>query len=1031
MRFKVSLAGAVFAALILIVNPLANATPYASGVRVDAGVVSFILNESADNVTVVLDGGASTQNLGARAAGTHTFNLGAATSFEIVVKKDGSPGYLHGALNQISSDSNILNRFTSQRGVAVNKNPASPLFGRIYVSVSAAGTAGTRSLGDGVYVLNADQSEVAGLGTNALTGGLDFAVGGAEGPHRITVGADDNLYIGDWSDAGGSLFVTDPNVGNGQNVLPGLRGSAFPVGTTRSHGSISAAWIEGSLGAGNLTVYVIDEDLQTNPTATTGTERNSVWRWDVGAGPFPAAGPPVKLMSPLIGTASQLADLARGPDGKWYVSQRRAVPATTTGVYVRSPDGSTTLWNSLTATRTIFPGANDLLEETGAVDVSPDGKWMAVVRRDNNVIQVLPLLDGLPDITNRVTLPTQPASNFARDLGFDAAGNLYVVSQGWLLLRVFSPGGRTEATTRSDGTFSVTNIPLPFVTVAATDADGAEEGSDPVTFTLTRNSVNLDQPLTVNFTLGGSASSGNDYTTPPLYVTFPANETTTSVTITPTDDSVAEFTETIVLTITSTTEYAAMNPSSATATILDNEFATLRLTGGSKTNIYEPLSRDTLTLTVSKLGRVDGDIFTAELLSTGVAAEGVDFILSTNFFAFPPGVITQTVTVTPINDFDYEGNEAITITLGPGSYDYNIDAQNTVTSLIRDDEQPPVPVLFFEDFGGDASANWQTQFGANNGVYDATVDWHYDYSGLGIGPAPNTHDGTSFGLFAAVNKTNSTAAGSAGINFYPIGQSFSGDYALRFDMYLSVGTSSTTEHALLGINHSGTRTNRATQSVDANNTTAGGDGFWVGIVTDASNLEDYSGYTYPTPASLPTIVVRRAASTLTGLITSPPYAFGGSPSSTGANNNNRSWAEVELSQVNNLISLKVNDILIWQHQNTNTYTSGNIMLGMNDQFDSVGSATTFVVFDNVRVVNLSTAIQIKRIELIGASQVQIDFTSPAGGDASGYTLRTKGSLADANWTADGAAVISALGGTEYRAVTTRSGGERFYSISKP
>jgi len=588
-------------------------------------------------------------------------------------------------------------------------------------------------------------------------------------------------------------------------------------------------------------------------------------------------------------------------------------------------------------------------------------------------------------------------------------------------------------TTRSDGTFTATNIPIPFVTVTATDAQGSEEGSDPVTFTLTRNLINIDQPLTVNYTLTGLAANGTDYPTDLLAMTFPANVTTATVTIAPTDDSTPEFTETIVLTISGSADYAAMSPSTATATILDNEAAMLRLVAGSKTNVYEPLARDTLTLNVVRLGRLDWDIFTAELVTTdGTATEGIDFVLSTNYFGFPPNVITQTVTLTPINDYDFEGNETMVITIGPGSFDYDIDPQNhTLTAVLRDDEQPPAPVLFSEDFTSDPSANWQIRFGAVNGIYDATVDWHYDYSGLGIGPAPNTHDGSTLGLYSAANKTDTNASGSAGINFYPIGQNFSGDYALRFDMYLSVGTTATTEHALLGINHSGSKTNRATQNADPNNSTAGGDGFWVGIETDAANLEDYSGYTYPTATSLPTIVVRRAASTLTSLIPSPPYAFAGAPSSTGANAANRAWAEVELSQVNNLISLKVNDLLIWQHQNTNAYISGNIMLGMNDQFDSIGNPQTFVLFDNVRVVNLSTDIRITRVELLGNNQIQIDFTSPAGGDASGYTLRSKGSLSDASWAPDAGAQITSLGGTEYRAVTTRLGGERFYSVTKP
>src|SRR5687767_8752569 len=140
MRSRIfSLAGAVCAAFFLIVCST-NATPYASGVSVNAGTVSFTLNEAADNVRVDFDGATSTQDLGALPAGRHSFQLGTATTFEIVVQKFGTLGYTLGAVAQISSDSNVVNRFVNQRGVAVNKNPASPAFGRIYVSVSQWGT---------------------------------------------------------------------------------------------------------------------------------------------------------------------------------------------------------------------------------------------------------------------------------------------------------------------------------------------------------------------------------------------------------------------------------------------------------------------------------------------------------------------------------------------------------------------------------------------------------------------------------------------------------------------------------------------------------------------------------------------------------------------------------------------------------------------------------------------------------------------------------------------------------------------------
>ncbi len=1028
MRIKSFLLGAVCAVLSVLLNPLANATPYASAVRVNGTDVSFILNEAADKVTVIFDGGVSTQDLGARDKGTHTFNQGAASSYEIVVKKSAPPVW-----NLISADTNRLLLFNSGRGVAVNMQPSSPYFGRIYVANSAAGTATGRPVGDGIYILNPDQTDALGRGDAVSTAGITFTSGGGQAntPWRIEVGPDNYLYIADFSTNTGTIYRTDPDVSSGSGAvvlaLPGATNNPS-VHTTIGSSPI----VLGSLATADMVVYAIDGQFPGG-----GGSFNRLYRWDIGAGPLPHNAPPTPLATPLINTVVNITtDLDRAPDGKFFMLQNRSA-GNESGIVVIDTDGTTILWRSLQASRDLLgnQSAVDILLQSRAVKISPDNKKMAVIRDDLQT-WMIPLVNGLPDLAQRQVVQTHSGAptTLGRDVTFDAAGNLYALSSGNVLLRVFSPGGESTTRTRSDGTFDVTIVELPGVTVAATDAQGAEEGADPIAFTLTRDR-DLDQPLTVNYTLTGQAANGADYDTVPLSAQFLPGEANISVMITPIDDSVAEFSETVILNLVASTTYSMKNPTNATATILDNEPATLRLTSGSKTNMYEPLPRDTVTLTVSRLGNLAADIFTAELLSVGTATETEDFVLSTNFFAIVPNVVNQTVTVMPVDDSLLEGAENVVITLGPGSFDYEIDTENTVTRSIRDDEQAPTPILFSEDFTSDASANWQTRFGANNGIYDATVNWQYDYAGLGIGSAPNTRDGSTVGLYATVNKTNGitgATGGTAGINFYPLGQSFSGDYALRFDMYLGFGITSSTEHALLGINHSGSKTNRASQTTDTNNTTAGGDGFWVGIVTDASNLEDYTGYTYPTPTSLPTPVVRRAASTLTSQITSPPYHFAGSP---GSSSTNKSWAEVELSQVNNLISLKVNDILIWEHQNTNAYTSGNIMIGMSDQFESVPPAATiaqhFVVFDNVRVLNLSTAIQITKVELLPSYQIQIDFTSPSGGASSDYRLQKKSSLAAASWEIDLSAEINTLGGTQFRVITERSSGEAYYRISKP
>ena len=142
------------------------------------------------------------------------------------------------------------------------------------------------------------------------------------------------------------------------------------------------------------------------------------------------------------------------------------------------------------------------------------------------------------------------------------------------------------------------------------------------------------------------------------------------------------------------------------------------------------------------------------------------------------------------------------------------------------------------------------------------------------------------GLYLDVNKNEGTAGGGAGLNLYPNGQSFSGNYALRFDMFLVVGgTTATTEYALLGINHSGNQTNwfRGPSTANTPNDGVGStwsyDGLWVSIEADASGQDDYMMMSAPaaSPSGIwgPTTYATVGATPFTGVFKAPPFFTGG------------------------------------------------------------------------------------------------------------------------------------------------------------
>lgn len=113
---------------------------------------------------------------------------------------------------------------------------------------------------------------------------------------------------------------------------------------------------------------------------------------------------------------------------------------------------------------------------------------------------------------------------------------------------------------------------LPTVTIAATDASAAEEGSDPGEFTITR-SGDTTESLTVYYGVGGTATAGDDYGIMPSAssVMISAGSSSATIVVTPVDDTEEEVSETVTLTLAIDAAYIVGPSDEDTVTIADND----------------------------------------------------------------------------------------------------------------------------------------------------------------------------------------------------------------------------------------------------------------------------------------------------------------------------------------------------------------------------------------------------------------------------------------------------------------------------
>jgi hypothetical protein len=560
---------------------------------------------------------------------------------------------------------------------------------------------------------------------------------------------------------------------------------------------------------------------------------------------------------------------------------------------------------------------------------------------------------------------------------------------------------------------------LSEVSVEATDAEAAEPGTNTGTFTISRSGATTTA-LEVAFRFAGTASFGEDYATTALSIVIPAGAKSATVPIKPLDDAKGEPTETVTLVLSGSPRYDVGAGLFATINLLDDGDVTTVSLRATDPNMYERIAEDTGTVSVNRLGDTVADL-SVNLTVGGTATAGKDYDGAANLVVIPAGKTNVLLTLSPIDDSDVEGDETIIVTVaaGPG---YAVGATPTATVTIKDNDLAAAPVLFADNFDTDSSTNWITLFGANNNVPDYAAQFAYDYSADNIPPSPNASGGSTRGLRVTVNKADATPSGAAGVNLYPKGQTFSGNYALRFDMYLTYGTDvgGTTEHAIFGLNHSGSKTNR--------HATAGSDGIWFSIEGDGSASDagrSYSTCVATNATAVPTLV-KKSAREFDLVFTKPPYLVAGAPSGQ--------WVDVEVAQVGKDITWKINGTVIQQQANASAFTSGNVMLGYMDTFASIGSQKNFVVFDNIRVVSLGGAapaeIKISGIGLLPDGRVQITF-SASGGDAGQLAIEAAASVAGP-YAKDADAVIRVgVVPGQYVATTPRGAGDmKFYRIKQ-
>lgn len=300
-------------------------------------------------------------------------------------------------------------------------------------------------------------------------------------------------------------------------------------------------------------------------------------------------------------------------------------------------------------------------------------------------------------------------------------------------------------------------------------------------------------------------------------------------------------------------------------------------------------------------------------------------------------------------------------------------------------------LLFQDPLNADTSANWTINNNAPETVpaddWVATFAWDYTTT-HGIPPAPNAESGgETKALRLQVNRFGGNAYA---ISLSPNGQTFSGNYVMKFDLWMNfngplgpdmpAGGSGSTEYATFGVGTDGNSVHRWIPLA-----TPEGPGGWFAIDGEGGSGLDFramaNGTSIPAAEGSPYLALldpefdpafdaRRWSQTyyheaLPGGATSPieqieaPNYYYTNYGETAPGVAGFMWHEMRIEVVGESVTWYVNDLpiaeLTPETASQDFPTEGNIFIGYIDSYTSLAdfdSDLSFALFSNLRVHSL-------------------------------------------------------------------------------
>ena len=249
---------------------------------------------------------------------------------------------------------------------------------------------------------------------------------------------------------------------------------------------------------------------------------------------------------------------------------------------------------------------------------------------------------------------------------------------------------------------SIISLTKPTVSMVTNDGTMSETGNNTARVTFSR-SVASNYDLEIKFALSGIAINGLDYTdfsgaSLNGTVIIPAGSNSANLVIYPFDDSIAEGTESFVLTMSTHPNYNLGASSKSTITIGDNE-PTVSISAIDAAASESPTPSDNAIFRIYRSGVSTSDLMVPYAF-TGSAVNGFDFISLSGNARIPAGATSVDVGIIAIADNVLEGQENIIVTLVASTTSLVNSNNNYKSATIKiiDNETPRISLSMNDAF---------------------------------------------------------------------------------------------------------------------------------------------------------------------------------------------------------------------------------------------------------------------------------------------------------------------------------------------